>query len=435
MVGSDLMKVDVSPRKETSQVEIRITVDADEFQPFIEKAARTISKEHSLKGFRPGKAPISVIIDAVGQDHLLKEAMEQALPHFFVEAVIDNKIDAINRPSITVEELGLSTPFRFSAVVDVIPEVTLPDVSSLKVEKRDAEVKDDQIEQELQYLAKTRSTYIDITTAAEKGDRVIVDFDVSMNGSVIEGGSSKNHPVNLGEGHFVPDFENNLVGLAPGGEKTFTMKFPDDYPKEDLRGKESSVNVKAHSVQKRVTPELNDEFAKGLGAFKDLNHLKEELKKNMQEEAFGKEEERYLGELAEKLAENSTFGPIPSALIEKEIDNRIHEFSHMLTYQQQTLEDYLQKEEKTIEQMRSDMREAAEKNVKIGLALRAFAEQEKIEISDQEIEEEANHELSHFKTVDQAAKNIDPEELKEVVSSRLKNRKTLRRLAEINEKK
>lgn len=435
MVGSNLMKVDVSPRKETSQVELRIAVEADEFQPFIEKAARAISKDHSLKGFRPGKAPVSVIIDAVGQDHLLKEAMEQALPHFFVQAVIDNKVDAINRPSITVEELGLSTPFRFTAIVDVIPEVILPEIGSLGVEKRNVDVKDDQIEQELQYLAKTRSTYLDVARPAETGDRVVVDFDVSMDGAVIEGGSSKNHPVNLGEGHFVPDFENNLVGLSPGGEKKFTMKFPDDYPKEDLRGKESSVNVKAHAVQQRVTPELNDEFAKGLGAFKDLNHLKEELKKNMQEEFTGKEEERYLGELAEKLAEKATYGPIPSALIEKEIDNRIHEFAHMLAYQQRTLEDYLQKEEKTVEQMREDMREAAEKNVKVGLALRAFAEKENIQVTDEEVQEEATKELSHYKTVDQAAKDVDPEELRDVVTNRLKNRKTLQRLAELNEKK
>ena len=429
------MKVDISPRKETSQVEVRIAVEADEFKPFIEKAARVISKEHSLKGFRPGKAPVSIVIDAVGQDHLLKEAMEQALPHFFVEAVMDNKIEAINRPAITVEELGLSTPFRFTAIVDVIPEVTLPEVSDLGIEKRDAEVKDDQIDQELQYLAKTRSTYIDVVRPAEKGDRVVVDFDVSMNGVVIEGGSSKNHPVNLGEGHFVPDFENNLVGIAPGGEKTFTMNFPDDYPKEDLRGKESSVNVKAHAVQQRTTPEINDEFAKGLGAFKDLKHLKDELRKNMQEEFTNKEEERYFGELAEKLAEKSKFGPIPSALIEKEIDNRIHEFAHMLAYQQRTLEDYLQKEEKTVEQMREDMREAAEKNVKIGLVLRAFAEKENIEVSDEEVQAEAAKELSHYKTMDQAAKEVDPEELKEAVTSRLKNRKTLQRLAELNEKK
>lgn len=425
------MKVTKNLKPEKSQVELNVEVEAVAFKTFLDKAAKKISAEHQIKGFRPGKAPISVIADAVGTDHLLHEAMDMALPSLFVSAALEHDVEAINRPAITVEELGLATPFRFTAVVDVLPQITLGDVKKIKAEKKIVEVTPEAIEKELQYIAKTRSQYVDVARPAEKGDVVTVDFLITMNGAPMEGGESKNHPITIGDGHFVPEFEQGLTGLTVGETRTFPINFPADFPKEDMRGKKADAKVTAHAVQKRVLPELNDDFAKSLGKFADMKALKDELSKNMLVELTIKEEERYLSELAEKLAEVSSYGFIPDILIEKEIDARLEEFSQMLAYQQKTVDDYLTSSKKTLQDVREEMRPAAVKHVQVGLAMRAFAKQHGIEASEEEVMEKANQHLAAYKTVPQAKAEVDLEDLKDRVESTIKNQKTLKKLAEL----
>ncbi|MEX1111992.1 MAG: trigger factor [Candidatus Andersenbacteria bacterium] len=425
------MIVNITPKKETSQVEMEISVPAEEFQPFINKAAKKLSKDVSLKGFRPGKAPLDVVVEHVGQEHVLREAMDAALPKYFVDAAVEHKVDAINRPNITVKQLGLEGPFEFTAIVDVLPEVTLGDPTKVSVEKKEITVGDKEIEQELGYLAKMRGQDLEVARPAQEGDTVNVDFTVKIDGAVIEGGESKNHPVTLGEGRFIPDFEKNITGMTAGDTRDFSMTFPDNYPQAELQGKTADVTVKAHAVQKRVLPEINDEFAKGLGEFKDLEELKDKLKENMKKELSQKEEDRYLGELAEKYAEVSTFGHIPEVLIEKEIDNRIEEFASMLAYQQKNLDEYLARENKTLDQMRADMRPTAEKRVKVGLTLRRFAEKEGITVEEKEVTEEATAYLSQYKDPEQAAKELDAEHLRDHIESVIRNRKTLKKLSEL----
>jgi trigger factor len=276
-----------------------------------------------------------------------------------------------------------------------------------------------------------RSTFIEVVRPAQMGDTVRLDFRVSVNGQVIEGGESKNHPVQLGEGHFVPGFEDKVVGILAGDERDFTINFPKDYAHKDYQGVAANVWVKAHSVQKRVIPELTDEFARGLGKFSSLQHLRHQLTKNIRADKEQREKDRWQGELAAKLAEITSFGPLPSVLIDKEIDRRVQEFEQMLTYQHMTLDMYLQKNKQGLADFRADMRESAEQTVKANLALRAFADQEQINVSDQEIEEKSKEFLSQFATSKEAARKIDPEELKENVAGLLRNQKTLRRLEEV----
>ncbi|MEX2055085.1 MAG: trigger factor, partial [Candidatus Andersenbacteria bacterium] len=345
-----------------------------------------------------------------------------------VEAVLGEEIEAISRPAITVTTLSEQEGLTFTATVSVLPDVTLGDISAITIEKRASSVSDADVDKELKYLAKMRSTFIDVARPAETGDTVTLDFKVSMNGTLLEGGESKNHPVHLGEGHFVPDFENKLVGIQAGDTREFTIGFPADYAKADLKGKTADVWINAHNVQQRVLPELNDAFAKQLGKFENLEQLKQELKKNMAAEAEHKEQDRFHGELAEKLAEQAAYGPIPAPLIERELDNRLQEFSQMLSYQQKTVDDYLAQQQKTLAQLREEMKPTAERAVKIGLALRAFAEQEKITVEEEEIAAKMAMYLQRFSTPEAAQAGSDQEELKENITSTLRNQKTLQQL-------
>ncbi len=425
------MEVAITPRTATSQVELKISVPAQDFQEYVERAAKALTKEKALPGFRPGKAPLHVVIEALGKERVLRKAVDRALPRFFVQAVIDHHVDAISRPTITMEEVGLGTAFRFTAVVDVLPEVTLGDVKKIVAERRAVEVSDAEVERELKYLAKMRSSYLEVARPAQMGDTVIVDFNVSAHGQLTDGGESKNHPVHLGEGHFVPDFEKKLLGISAGEERTFSITFPDSLAQEALRGKQGQVWVKAHAVQKRVVPELNDDFVKSLGTFSSLSHLKEKLKKNITLEKEQKEQERFRAELSEKLAQGAVFGPLPSPLIEKEIDRRLEELGQMLGLHHKTLDDYLAQRKKTLQQMRDDMRPSAERAVKVALALKAFAAQEDIAVSDQEVEEAVQEYLQRFSSVQETQTTHDPRELRERLAGVIRNQKTLERLEEL----
>jgi trigger factor len=429
------MQVEISKDKEKSEVELKISVGPEALEPHLKEAAKQLSKDKPLKGFRPGKAPVSVVEEAMGKERLFSEALDKAVPKFFIQAVLDNDVDALERPSITVEELDAKKGLKFTAKVAVLPEVTLGDFSSITVEKRGVEITDKDIEQELNYIAKMRSEHLDIARPAQKGDTVMIDFKIMMNGVVIEGGESKNHAVNIGEGHFVPGFEEKLVGISAGDEREFTIKFPDDYAKKGMQGKEAQVWAKAQSVKKQVVPEINDEFAKKLGKFESLNNLKDSLKDSLVHEREQKELERFRGEMSEKLAEAAQFTNIPEVLIDKEIDRRIAEFAQMLTMQNNTIEGYLKKQNKEMADMRKEMREGAEKSVKVGLSLRQLAKQENITVEDEELNDKVQEYLKQYASTDQVKKEIDPEELKDRVNYVLRNQKAMERLEELIEVK
>lgn len=419
------MEITVTPKKERSEVEVLVEIPATDFQPFIERSAKKLSEQVSLKGFRPGKAPTKLVMEAVGVDRILHEAMDEAIPYFFAKAAMEKELEVVHRPSISVEEIGLDVPFRFRAVVEVMPDITLADPTALSVKKRDVAVTDEQIDAELKHLAKMRAPLAQVSREAKQGDVATVDFQVKIDGVVIEGGESKNHPIPIGEGRFVPGFEEGLLGTKAGDDKVFPIRFPEDYGKQELQGKEAQVSVHVHSVQERTVPEIDDAFAKSLGDFSDLAGLKSKMKENMELELVAKEQERYTGELAEMLMKKSSFGTIPPSLIEIEIDRRMEEFANMLSYQQKTVEQYIAEHSTTQEKMRADMKESAEKQVRIGLVLRQLAQAHEVTVSEEEITEEVNKQLAHFKNADHAHEQVDPEELREYAASTLKNRKTL----------
>jgi trigger factor len=358
------MKTDVKLDKEKSEAELKIAVTVDELAPYLKEAAAKLSKEKTLPGFRPGKAPVNVVAEAFGQERLLQETVERAVPKFFVRAALDNEVEAITRPSLTIDKVGLEEGLEFTAKVNILPEVTLGDLSAITVERQKISVNDEDVEKELKYLAKTRSKFIEIASPAKKGNTVKADFKILINEKVIEGGEGKDYPITIGEGLFVPGFEDKLTGIKAEEEREFEIEFPKDYGQKDLQGKKARAWVRAKAVQKRVLPEMNDEFAKGLGKFEDLDNLKYVLKSNLISERERKEEERRQGEMTQKLAAGAKFSRIPEALIEKEIDHRLAELAQMLSWQKMTIDDYLQRQGKKIAEVREGMKETAEKSVR-----------------------------------------------------------------------
>lgn len=435
------MDIQIKQIPEKSQVELTIIVTPEELEPYLDQATKSLSKNHPINGFRPGKATLNAALKVYGHERVINEALEKGIPRWFVQAIVEHDIDALGRPTTSITEADIDKGVSFTATVDVLPEVKLGDPRKITAESREMTVSDDDVTQELKVLAKSHSTYIDVARPAQLGDTVIADFQVLMNGQPLEGGASQNHPIQLGEGHFVPDFENKLQGISAGDEREITMKFPENFAQAALRGREAQARVKAHEVKQRIVPALTDDFATKLGKFTSLAHLKEELKKNMGEERRQAEADRLGGELTEKLADLSSFGALPASLIEREIDRRLDELAQMLAYQKKTIEEYLQQTKKTPTELRTELREPAIRTVKVSLALRQFAKEQGIEADEEEVKTRAEEIIQHYQGPDHDGHHhggqghthgdVDPEEITEHVKANIRNQTAIKKLQEL----
>ena len=301
-------------------------------------------------------------------------------------------------------------------------KIELGNYKGIEVKKQELKVEEKEIDDALDYLQKSRAKIITINQPAQKGNRIEIDFEVRSGGVLVENGLSKNHPLILGEGHFLPGFEDQLVGVKAGEEKEFSLKVPADWSDKRIADKNLDFKVKMNLVQERQLPEINDELAKSLGKFDNLQKLRENIKEGLMQEKEVMEKQRIRIEIIEKIAENSKM-EIPEVLVEKELGNMVNEFKMNVDQFGMDFETYLTQIKATAEELKKGWREQAEKRVKIGLCLKAIANKEKIVPTTQEVEEKMNQELMRYPDVEKVKKDIDLVALKEYTENILINEK------------
>lgn len=378
------MKISLENKPE-SIVILTTELDLAEWQEVIDNAGRAISQKVEIKGFRTGKAPLDLIISQVGEAKVLSEAAEMAINKFYGKAIAENNLIPVVPPKVTIEKLAMDQPLIFKAEITVLPEVILGDYKTIKVEKQEVKIDEEQVKKTLEGLRRRGSKFNPVERETKMGDWTEIDFEGKLDGVVFEGGVSKNHPMIIGDGVFLPDFEAGLVGIAPGAEKTFEVKFPIDYHQKNLADKTVQFAVKVHKVKEVVMPEIDDELAKGLGQFNNLAELKADIEKWMLEDAKKKEETRQQEAAMQALIKVANV-EVPEVLVEQELNSMMEDMEHELSHQKIEFKDYLQKNNLTEEKLRSDWKEAAIMRVKAGLALDAFKKAEQIEATDEEVE-------------------------------------------------
>lgn len=420
-----------------SQVEFEVTVAWADWEKYLDKAAEEVSEELKFPGFRPGKAPRKLVEQRVGEGVLLNNAAEKAVQKSYVDFVTREKLDVIGNPEITIEELASGKDFTYKVKVAVMPEVKVKEDYKKDIKKinedfagKSAEPTEDEINHELEHLANSRVKLVTVNREIKKDDSAEIDFTVSVGGVPIENGTSKNHPVVVGKGVFIPGFEDNLIGMKEGEEKEFELEFPEDYHKKDLAGKPANFKVKVNLVQERQTPEINDEFAKSLGSFENLEALKKNLKEGIEHENKHKiEEERrtqYLDMIVEK-----TEVDLPEVLIHEEIHKMLDEFEQQTMAMGMNLDQYLSQLKKSKDDLEKDWEPQAEKRVKSALALREIVKMEEIKIDAKDIEAEMNKTLQYYKNIKDFEKNIDMERLYSYTKGVLENEDVFKRLERI----
>lgn len=421
-----------------SEIELTVSVPWEEWKKFIDDAAADFSKEIKVEGFRAGKAPRNLIEQKVGAGALLEEAANKAIRFFYGEIIKEKKLDVMGKPKASITKLAEKNDLEFTLVSAVVPVATLRPWRDAvkKVNKtyagKKAEVPDEDVDKEIQQIANSRVQLVTVEREAKDGDSVIVDFQVKQGGVPIEHGTSKNHPLVLGQGVFIPGFEEQVMGMVAGEEKEFELKFPEDYHDKAIAGKPAQFSVKVNMVQERITPEVSDEFARSLGKFEDLAGLKKNVREGLLEEKEKDLKEKKRAEYIDALIK-ATEVELPEVLVHEELHKMLGEFEMQLEGMGMgmTLESYLGQMQKTKGDIEKEWEPQAEKRVKAALALEEVAKEQEIEIPAEEIEVEMNKLMAQYKDIKDVEKNIDLGRLYNYIKGTKQNEKVFEMLESI----
>jgi len=389
---------------EKSQVEMKVEISSEEFQKFIDEAVFKLGENTEMKGFRKGKVPKEIIKEKIGAEGLLTEAANLAVRNSYQKAVKEKNLEVISKPEVSILKMAKGNPFVYKAKFSVLPQVELPNYRKIAsdVKKKEVEVKDQELENALKWLQKSRSKMSVKLGPAQKGDFVEVEYSSSQ----LE--KPETDAFILGQGRFLPGFEKVLFGLKTGDEKKeVPVSFPENHYKKELAGKEIKVNLKVNSVKKVEIPELTDDFAKSLGRFESLQDLKNNIKSGLKAEKEQIELQRVRAEILEKIAAKVK-AEIPKVLIEKEQERMLENLKAQVQQKMGLkFEDYLRKVQKSEEGLKESFLSQAKKRIKEYLILRSIGRKENIEVSEKEIEERANQALKQYQNKNQAQKDLN----------------------------
>lgn len=422
------MQIKRDHKPEVSQVELTIELAANELTTYIDQACEKLSKEVNVPGFRPGKVPYFVLKTKIPELHIYEEVFYLAVNKTLPQALEQEKIEFIGQPKIEPLKLAPGNPLIYKATLALLPKVTLGDYKSFKVKKQKLEIDQKKVERTFADLQKMRASETLVKRPAKKGDKVILSFVVKQNNVPIEGGQAKDFPLTLGDGQFIPGFEDQVVGLSANEEKKFVLTFPENYPEKNLAGKKADFEVKVKDVYELTLPALDDKFAQGYN-FKDFSEFKKQITDNIQHELEHKEEERLELALLEELMERTTFEPLPPLLVEMEIEKMFHELKHQIEESGAKFEDYLKNIKKTEADLRKEWQPQAEKRLKTALISRELSKLEKLEATAKDVDEELEKITKMYAAMPDLKKRLEAPEYRAHLQNMLSNRKVFKFLS------
>ena len=367
-----------------SRVRVEAEVPAAEVEKRLAQAAKQLGRNLRVPGFRTGKVPPPVIIQRVGRDAVLDEAVRESIAGWYSAAIDRAKVVPVGEPDLNLAELpGEGEPLRFSIEIGVRPEAKLGDYEGLEVGRREAIVGDEAIQAEVEAL-RERSAKLETTDrAAAEGDFVVMDFLGTLDGEPFPGGEGRDQMVELGSGRLVPGFEDQLKGASAGDERTVKIEFPDDYGAEELAGREAEFAVSVKEVKAKDLPELDDDLAAEAG-FDTLDELREDIRERLSEAQTAQIDAEFREAAVDSAVAAATID-LPDALIDARARELWEQMAHTLGHQGIPKETYLQIAGKTEDEVIAENRESAGRDLRREAVLAAVVEAEGIEASDEEL--------------------------------------------------
>lgn len=396
-----------SIEKEASQAKVTVEVSKAELEPALNKAYLKYRKDIMIPGFRKGKAPRMVIEAAYGKHVFFEDAVEELFPEIYKNCVLTQDIKPVGRPAVTKMEIGEDDSVTLEITTDLYPVVTLGQYKGLEVEKIAASVTAREVDDELDRMAQNVARITTVDRPAKLGDTAVIDFEGFKDGVPFEGGKAEGHELRLGSGSFIPGFEEQVVDMTAGEEKDVNVTFPENYHAKELAGKPVVFKVKLHEVKQTVVPEMNDDFAKDVSEFDTLDELRADIEKRVLEQKQTGIDRAFENAAIEKAAENMT-AEIPDSMVEEELERQMERMDYELRAQGASLEAYAQMMGGDMNVIKNSLRPGALKAVRTNVMLDAVVDAEKIEVTDEECEEE-------YKQVAESYK-MEIEKVKELVT-------------------
>lgn len=353
-------------------------------------AFNRVKKNLNVPGFRKGRVPRQIFNRMYGEEALYQDALNALLPNAYADAVQEAGIKPVAQPEVNIESMEKDAAWVLSAKVTVEPEVELGQYKNLEVTPHPTRVLKADVEAELERRRQQQTELVlKEDQPAEKGDAVVIDFDGKVDGESFEGGKADNYSLELGSNTFIPGFEDQLIGHKAGDKVEVKVTFPDDYQAKDLQGKDAVFETEIHEVKEKELPELDDEFAKDVDEDVDsLEELKAKIKDELKEQKVQAAREAIQDEAIDEAVANAKIGDIPEQMIEDDVQRQMDQYFAGMQQQGVTPDMYFKLTGTSEEEMRKNLREGAEKRVKTNLVLEAIVAEEKIDPSEDEINDE-----------------------------------------------
>lgn len=428
------MKTTVKNLSDT-KVELTISLGKEELKAAEQVALTKLAKELKAPGFRKGKMPASVAAKHVDPEVLAQQTLEDAMSKAVAESYMNEGIQALERPAVEIKKYVPGSEVEFTAEAQILPKVTLGDYKKLKTESKKITVAAKDVDEIIERMRAGFSEKKEVKRAAKNGDEVNIDFVGKKAGVAFDGGTAQGYDLTLGSNSFIPGFEEGIVGKKIGETFDLTLKFPEDYHVADLKGTEVVFTTTLNKIQEVVLPEVDDEFAAKAGPFKTVAELKADIKRELTAQKEREAKESMKDDLVKQLVEVSKV-PVPEILRKDQAESIERDMTQNLMYQGLTLDQYLENKgfESKEKWLETEVNDAAEKRVQAGLVLAELSKAEKIEATNEELDNHVDLYKKQYANNPQMVAQFDLPEARRDIANRLLTEKTVDRLVELNSK-
>lgn len=415
------MSLKNSTKTKENTYEVEVSVDAETFAKAVNKAYKKQVKNINVPGFRKGKAPRSIIEKMYGEGVFYEDAMQDCYPEALDSAAKEAELNVIAVDSLEAIDAS-KDGFTFKATVITYPVIDINDYKGIPVTKKSTRVTKKLIDEEIEKVRDRNSRMITVEDGeVVDGDMVVIDFEGMKDGVTFEGGKAENYNLKIGSGNFIPGFEEQIIGHKTGEEFTISVKFPEDYQAEELKGADAEFKINLHEIKRKELPELDDEFVKDVSDKETLDEYKEEIKETVKKRLEDEQKKDIEDQVITKLCD-SVEGEIPEQMYDNAVNEMIQEFDMRLRSQGMNFDTYMKYMGATPDTLKEMYRPDAERRVKLRLALEKIAEKENFEITADELDAEYNRLAEQYKMdVEDVKKAINGESL----SADLKTQKAM----------
>ena len=368
--------------------EVNIKIEGEEWKKALHKAYEKNNKKAKIDGFRPGKAPYEIFVKHYGIENLFIDAADSCLQESYLKAITDSKLIPVTEPKVDIKEID-ENHVEFIFTIITKPEIKIKKYEGLKIKKDKLEVKEEEIQEEIDHLLEQYAELVVKEGTIENGDTVIIDYEGFLDGVPFEGGKAENYSLVIGSNTFIPGFEEQLIGMDKDSEKEIKVTFPEDYHAENLKGKETTFKVKVHEIKTKQNRELDDEFFEDLGmeGVNSLETLKESIKEHLEAHKKTDIENKFVDDMLDAISKQTEID-IPEEMVEDEINHLIKRFEEQLKYQGVSLDLYYSLTKTTEKDLREQVEKEAFKNVLYRLILEELVKILEITVTDKEVDEE-----------------------------------------------